>query len=42
MLPGLGGLQVSGKGDLANWMIPKRGIGSIGGGEWTLRPMQNG
>lgn len=27
----LGGLQVSGKGDLANWMIPKRGIGSIGG-----------
>jgi len=28
----LGGLQVSGKGDLANWMIPKRGIGSIGGG----------
>lgn len=28
----LGGLQVSKKGDLANWMIPKRGIGSIGGG----------
>ncbi len=28
----LGGLQVSGKGDLANWIIPKRGIGSIGGG----------
>ena len=27
----LGGLQVSEKGDLANWMIPKRGIGSIGG-----------
>ena len=27
----LGGLQVSGEGDLANWMIPKRGIGSIGG-----------
>ena len=27
----LGGLQVSKKGDLANWMIPKRGIGSIGG-----------
>lgn len=28
----LGGLQVSAKGDLANWIIPKRGIGSIGGG----------
>ena len=28
----LGGLQVSRAGDLANWMIPKRGIGSIGGG----------
>lgn len=28
----LGGLQVSRSGDLANWMIPKRGIGSIGGG----------
>ena len=28
----LGGLQVSRNGDLANWMIPKRGIGSIGGG----------
>lgn len=28
----LGGLQVSRAGDLANWLIPKRGIGSIGGG----------
>ncbi|MBI62925.1 MAG: succinyl-CoA--3-ketoacid-CoA transferase [Chloroflexi bacterium] len=27
----LGGLQVSNKGDLANWMIESRGIGSIGG-----------
>jgi 3-oxoacid CoA-transferase subunit B len=27
----LGGLQVSEKGDLANWMIKTRGIGSIGG-----------
>ncbi len=27
----LGGLQVSEKGDLANWMIPERGIGSPGG-----------
>lgn len=28
----LGGMQVSRNGDLANWMVPKRGIGSIGGG----------
>jgi len=28
----LGGLQVSEKGDLANWMLPGRGIGNIGGG----------
>tara|TARA_Y100001970_G_scaffold20786_1_gene23478 strand:- start:146 stop:826 length:681 start_codon:yes stop_codon:yes gene_type:complete len=27
----LGGLQVSQNGDLANWMIKSRGIGSIGG-----------
>lgn len=27
----LGGLQVSEEGDLANWMRPERGIGSIGG-----------
>ena len=27
----LGGLQVSKNGDLANWMIESRGIGSIGG-----------
>ena len=28
----LGALQVSEQGDLANWMLPSRGIGSIGGG----------
>jgi 3-oxoacid CoA-transferase B subunit len=28
----LGGLQVSEKGDLANWLLPQRGVGSIGGG----------
>jgi len=28
----LGGLQVSEKGDLANWLIPGRKIGNIGGG----------
>ena len=28
----LGGLQVSERGDLANWLLPQRGVGSIGGG----------
>ncbi len=28
----LGGFQVSGKGDLANWFSPERGVGNIGGG----------
>jgi len=27
----MGGLQVSEKGDLANWLIPKRQVGTIGG-----------
>jgi len=27
----LGALQVSERGDLANWMLPKRGIGNVGG-----------
>jgi 3-oxoacid CoA-transferase B subunit len=30
-LTALGALQVSEKGDLANWMVPARGMGSIGG-----------
>lgn len=28
----LGVIEVSEKGDLANWMIPQRGVGNIGGG----------
>ncbi len=27
----LGGMQVSERGDLANWMFPERGIGNVGG-----------
>jgi 3-oxoacid CoA-transferase B subunit len=28
----LGAIEISGKGDLANWMFPGRGVGNIGGG----------
>ena len=28
----LGVLEITGKGDLANWMFPGRGVGNIGGG----------
>jgi 3-oxoacid CoA-transferase B subunit len=28
----LGVLEINGKGDLANWMFPGRGVGNIGGG----------
>ena len=28
----LGSHQVSAKGDLANWMLPDRGVGNVGGG----------
>ena len=28
----LGALEVSERGDLANWMVPERGVGNIGGG----------
>jgi 3-oxoacid CoA-transferase subunit B len=28
----LGAMQVSENGDLANWLLPERGIGSVGGG----------
>lgn len=28
----LGAIEISEKGDLANWMVPSRGVGNIGGG----------
>ncbi len=28
----LGAIEISSKGDLANWMLPGRGVGNIGGG----------